>query len=288
MSDKDYYAILGVPKTATKDEIKAAYRKLAKQWHPDLNKSPEAPKRFEEIQEAYDTLYDDGKRKRYDEFGSQPQGEQGQSGNGGGFGFGFGDGGFYQSGMSDDAFKDVFSTFFGGRMRKEDDGNVFADLTVPFLTAARGGNVRVRLLGGKEISLTVPEGIADGQQLRLRGEGRRTPSGAGDLFLTIHIAPDKTFQRTGDDVLVSVRTSVVDLALGTRLTVPTVDGDVDMTVPEGTQPGQTFRLRGKGIRNSLRGTQGDEYVKIEGIVPTNLDRAQKDALKRLKESLAGR
>jgi molecular chaperone DnaJ len=78
------------------------------------------------------------------------------------------------------------------------------------------------------------------------------------------------------------------LALGTRLTVPTVDGDVDMTVPEGTQPGQTFRLRGKGIRNSLRGTQGDEYVKIEGIVPTNLDRAQKDALKRLKESLAGR
>lgn len=356
---RDYYEVLGLTKSATKDEIKSAYRKLAKQYHPDINKDPDAPKKFEEIQEAYDVLYDDNKRAQYDQFGHAAFDQNGGAGPGaGGFGQGFGN----MGGMDGMDLNDIFNSFFGGgRTRQSSSGprkgeDALYRVKISFMDAIKGttitvaanydepcphchgtgaenpsdivtcpqcggrGTVKVRqqtlfgmmeseqscprcggtgktvrekchTCGGagynrikKNLEVKIPAGINAGQQIRVQGKGGRGYNGGpnGDLYVEIRIADDKTFTRDGNDIHVNINLSFVDCALGTEIVVPTVYGDVNVTVPEGTQPDQIIRLKDRGIKDLRTGKPGNQYLHIKVRTPTNLTSTQKDLLRQFK------
>ncbi len=379
MAKKDYYEVLGVSKTASQDELKKAYRKLALKYHPDRNKgNAEAEQKFKEISEAYGVLSDESKRAQYDQLGPDAfeQAQAGGAGGGpgaggfGGFGgdgvdlgdifgdiFGGGFGGFSGSGM-----EDIFDMFFGGQGgRGGRSGNAGPqrgadlrfDLEITFEEAAFGVEKEISLYRdeacehchgtgaepgskvetcpdchgtgyvrftqntmfgqmvnerpcskchgegkivsspckecrgkgtqkkNKRLKVKIPAGVDNGSRLRVSGEGEAGAKGGpnGDLYVYLYVKQHKFFDRDGTTVLCEVPINIVQATLGAEIKVPTLDGQVTMKVPEGTQPGRVMRLKGKGIPSLRGGTRGDQLVKIKVVIPTKLSDKQKDALR---------
>jgi len=305
---KDFYATLGVSKTATEDEIKKAYRKLARENHPDLHPNDkDAERRFKEVQEAYDILSDKPKREQYDRFGSAAF-EQGFPGGGGpGAGgrsytwsnqggkggpdihFDFGGGG----GMDD-----ILKNLFGARGRKQSGGgagfegfsaggrDIETELDVPFQTALLGGELDIHLSGDRNerLSIKIPPGVEDGARLRLGGKGEK-PAGkgqAGDLIVTVNVMPHPYFTRDGVDVQIEAPVTVGEAILGASIDVPTLEGQISVSIPAGTSSGKRLRLRGKGGK-TRSGDRGDLYVKIKIVVPGNTDDASKDLIRQFSD-----
>lgn len=362
---RDYYEVLGVSRDATQEEIKKAYRRLARQYHPDVNpgdKDSEA--KFKEIQEAYDVLSDPQKRANYDRYGHQ-EGPQGFGGFGdfadfGGFG-GFRDFGDFASG-----FEDIFDTFFGGftggRNRQTSSSRRGADLRYdleislkdavlgketfinvpraekcpdcngtgakegaqPVTCTACGGTGQQqvvrntafgrfvsiktcekcrgegriikdlcsrcrgegRILRERKIEIKIPPGVDDGSRLRIPGEGEAGTRGGepGDLYVVIHVRPHEIFKRQDNDLICEIPLNFVQAALGGEIEVPTIDGKAKLKIPEGTQPGAVFRLKGKGVPN-LRGFgRGDQLVKIKVEIPRRLNARQKKILREFAQA----
>lgn len=359
-SKRDYYEVLGVSKNATKEEIQSAYRKLAKKYHPDINHDPDAPKMFEEVQEAYDVLKDDTKRQQYDQFGHAAF-EQGSSmGGGGPFGQGFSSAGF-----GDVDLNDIFNSFFGGggsrRSSRASSGPSKGDDTVTririsFMDAILGTKVKIPLTydepcehchgsgaedessittcpycggsgyvttqnrtifgmmqsqspcshcggtgkiiknkchecGGagytrvkKDLTVNIPAGINNGQQIRVARKGGRGINGGpnGDLYVEVLVADHEIFKREGNDIHLEIPLSFVDCALGITIDVPTVYGEVEVKIPEGAQPQQILKIRGRGVKDLRSGNPGDEYLHIKVETPTKLSKAQKELLEEFR------
>ena len=360
---RDYYEVLGVSRSASEDEIKKAYRKLAKKYHPDLNPgNAEAEQKFKEVNEAYEVLSDSNKKARYDQFGFAGVDPNYGAGAGGGGGFG----GFtdFDFGDRGDIFGSFFGGGFGGNSRSSRSGpqrgeSIRVGVTVSFEEAAFGcekevtvdrvdqcptckgsgcepgttpevctqcggsGQVQQRRqtpmgvfattttcpkCGGrgkiihspckdcngtgqqrkrKTIQVNIPAGIDNGQTISLRGQGNAGRNGgpAGDLLITVTVRPHQLFRREGNDVLCEAPITFTQAVLGGEMEIPTIDGKVKYDIPEGTQTGTTFRLRGKGIPNLNGRGRGDQYVTVYIETPRNLNREQKEALKKFSQSL---
>lgn len=352
---KDYYEVLGVTKEATDEEIKKSYRKLAMQYHPDRNDSPEAEDKFKEISEAYAVLSDSEKRASYDRFGHA------------GFDSRYSEEDIFRGAdFSDfgDIFGDIFGSIFGGgfggsRSRGPQRGaDLQYELRLTFMEAYKGKTVDIdvpkivlcdqcsgtgakqgtvakscpecrgsgtvsravqtpfgnmisqsscptchgsgkmiempcpkcsgkgKVRSTKKISVTVPAGADNGMRLRFPGEGNAGDPGAvsGDLYVIVRVAPDSYFVREGDDVYTSIDLNFVQAALGTDVSVKTLGGDVTMTVPEGTQSGSTFRLRGKGFPRVNSKSVGDQYVTVNLVTPGKLSEEQRKLLEEFAKS----
>ena len=361
--ERDYYEVLGVQKGASEDEIKKAFKKLARQYHPDLHPDDkECEEKFKEVNKAYEILSDPEKRQKYDQFGHA--GVDPNYG-GGGFSGGFNGGGFGDMG---DIFEDLFGGVFGGGSRRSArssvnaprrGGDIRANINISFMEACEGkkqdikishmeqctecggtgaqkgtspqicpdchgsGRVNVaqrtpfgtisttrtcskcggkgkviaspckkcggtaRIRAEKNISVDIPAGIDDGQILRVTGQGDSGLNGgpSGDLHVVVSVRPHPLFVRDGSDVHCEIPITYTQAVLGDEITVPTIDGKVKYTIPEGTQTGTTFRLRGKGIKRLKRADRGDQYVKISIEVPKNLTKKQKEALKEYEKAM---
>lgn len=360
MAEKeDFYDLLGVSKDASQDEIKKAYRKLSKKYHPDINKEDNAEDKFKKISEAYEVLSDEQKRAAYDQYGHASTDPN--FGAGGGFGGGFGGGGF---GGGGGGFEDIFEQFFGGGGRRRNPnaprqgedlqyvmdlefeeaifgkettirynrqeecdncngsgakpgtspqtcstchgaGQVNAERNTPF------GRVMTQQVcptcngTGKEIKeecpvchgdghtkkqhsvkVTVPAGVEDGNQMRLQNQGDAGENGGpyGDLYVIFRVKASKTFERRGSEIYYELPINMVQATLGDELEVPTVHGKVKFKIPAGTQPGTTFRLKGKGAPR-LRGTgNGDQHIKVKVVVPDKLTEDQADHLRKFAQA----
>lgn len=362
MAKRDYYEVLGVSKDATEDEIKSAFRKKAKEFHPDINKSPDAPEKFKEAQEAYACLSDKDNRAKYDQFGhaafENPYGGSGGAGEayqGNPFGnFDFGD-------IFDDLFSGGFGGFsgFGGSSKSSSRARKGSDtlygMQIDFMDAVYGckkdidleyyeecedcdgkgghgestcsecggrgvvikqtntilgtiqtkttcpeckgtgktykskcnkcrGNGKVKV--SKTITIDIPAGIDNGEQLRLAGKGEAGINGGpnGDLYIEIRIKPHEYYQRKGNDIYLEVPVTITDLCLGCKKSIKTMDGLVDLKIKEGTQPGDVLRIKGKGIDNKDSWKKGDFYCVLKLIIPTSLSRKQKNILEELEET----
>lgn len=307
MSKRDYYEVLSVSKGAMQDEIKRAYRKLAREHHPDVSKAPDAAKKFAEIQEAYDTLSDEAKRRQYDQFGfdgSRSSPHQRGGGRHEEWGTGSGASG---TPFGDEDLGSVFDAIFGERSRggARSRRSPFADaeeetpevlrhaVTIPFETAWKGGMapVRVEEAGkGKSrvIEVQIPPGIADGTQLRVRGAGT-AKRGAPDLLLQIRVLPHALFRRgefeetgKGLDLFLDLPVSIAEASLGASVTIPTLNGSLDLVIPPGTASGRKLRLKGQGLHDQA-GNRGDLYA-LTRIVPpagTDLSDEERRALERI-------
>lgn len=360
LSKRDYYEVLGVSRNATDEEIKKAFRSLARKYHPDANKNdPQAAERFKEISEAYQVLSNPEKRQMYDQFGHAAEQMAGQGAGGGGpFDFGgFGQGDF-------GAFGDLFEMFFGegfggGRRRRgpERGRDLEYSLRIDFEEAAFGTRREIRVpriencgvcggsgarpgsqprrcprcggtgqvqqvrqtpfgrfatvttcdmcqgegrvietpcteCGGRgrvsrerTVEVNIPPGVDEGARLRMRGYGEAGVRGGpdGDLYIVIHVKPHPTFRRDGDTVFVELPISMVQAALGARVQVPTLDGPEPLHIPEGTQPGATFTLRGKGIPRLGRSGRGDQVVTIRVEIPSKLSARERELLQELAQ-----
>lgn len=357
MAKRDYYEVLGISKSADASEIKKAYRKQAKKYHPDANDSADAEEKFKEIQEAYEVLGDENKKATYDQYGHSAFDQNGESGGFGGFSGGFG--GF-------DDLSDIFGSFFGGGFgsSRQTRANApmqgddkFTVLNLSFLEAAHGVEKEIEIMfdeecehchgsgaetpndirvcptcggsgivneqvrtvlgtmmqqkvcptchgSGKEITkkchvcggtgstkkkikvdLKVPAGINSGQQLRVAGKGERGQNGGpyGDLYVEINIKPHEYFIREDKDVYLTVPISFSDAALGRKIDVPTVHGQVELKIPEGTQPKTKFRLKNKGIKDIRSKNYGHQYVIVDVLAPTKLSKEEKELFKKLRE-----
>ena len=359
MAKNDYYETLGVSKSASQDEIKSAYRKLAKKYHPDINKEPSAAEKFKEIGEAYAVLSDESKRKMYDQYGSAAF-EQGGSG-AGGFGGGFSGFGGFQS--DDIDLSDIFSDFLGGfgfggsskrnRATKGDDILIKVDLD--FMDAVFGCSKDIKLelndtcpechgVGGndpktcptcsgrgrviresrtilgvmqtesvcpdcngtgkkfssicskcrgkkqvrstKTISVEIPSGITEDDRLRLSGKGGAGLNGGpnGDVYLEFNIKSHAIFRRDKSDIYLTLPLTIVEASLGCQKEIPTINGNVVLDIPSGSQNGDKLKLKGKGIPGTSSFSKGDMYVIISVVIPEKLDRRQKELLKELSET----
>lgn len=353
---RDYYEVLGVTRSASKEEIKKAFRGLARTYHPDVNKEPGAEERFKEINEAYEVLSDDDKRARYDRFGHAGVSGPGGAGPYGAAGFG----GF------EDIFEDFFSSFVsrqsGVRRGPRKGGDVRVSVTIDFIEAAFGvektldfqrlevcevcdgsgtekgyspitcpdcggkgevhqvrqtfvGNV-VRVApcprcGGKgtiithpcracngsgrkrkavKLPVNIPAGVHDGLSIQIRGEGDVGETGgpSGDLIVVVNVREHEHFNRKDFDVIYDLNLNVAQAALGAKVTVPTIDGDVELTIPAGTQTGKVFRLRGKGVprlrSDGSNSGRGDQLVYVQVVVPTKLTDRQRQLFEELAQS----
>jgi DnaJ-class molecular chaperone len=266
---RDYYEVLGITRDASEADIKKAYRKLARQYHPDRNPGDKsAESRFKEVQEAYDILSDQTKRSKYDKFGFA--GANGAEGGAGGpfqwSSSGFDPGSFQaedlseilrQFGMGGGGGEEGPFTRRKGRSRRATPQDAEAEATIPFLTAALGGKVNLAI-DGHQVEVKVPAGIEEGKRLRLGGQG----PGGGDLFIKVRIEPHPYFRREGNNVLLEAPLSLSEAVLGTRIDVPTLDGShLTVKVPPGTSSQARLRLRGKGIAG------GDQLIEIKIVVP---------------------
>ncbi|MDQ6930167.1 MAG: J domain-containing protein [Candidatus Eremiobacteraeota bacterium] len=336
MNYKNYYDILGVPKNAPEKDLKSAYRKLARKWHPDANpeNTAAAEEKFKEVQEAYEVLGDSEKRKKYDMLGSNwqqaaRQAEQQRryrtAQDETVFDFGnFGAAGAGGAGAGPTGFSDFFDMFFTGVGRRQGAGPAQTrtapqrgqDLETTIELGLRdvydGGKKSVslqledvcprcrgtgtvsgglcpqchgtgRLLQTKKFDVTIPKGIREGQRIRLAGQGGAGVGGGpnGDLFLIVKLGDDSTYKRQGDDLYVDLPVSVYDLVLGGEVRVPTMAGQVTMTVPAGTQNNRTLRLSGKGMPKARNSGTGDQYVRLLGQLPQNLTDKEKKLYREL-------
>jgi DnaJ-class molecular chaperone len=304
---RDPYEVLGVDRKASPNEIKSAYRRLAKKLHPDANKNdPKAATRFAELNAAHELLGDEDKRKAFDRGEIDAEGKprfQGFGGFGGGArpgagaGFGpdvnfesfhFGPEGFTRTtrrgrGGGFTGFEDILKEAFGSAARgarpgagstfaPEDFGigaDVHAALTITLPEAARGVTERLRLPTGKEVDVKIPPGVTDGQQIRLKGQGMAGQAGAGDVLITISIAPHPTFTLDGADVRLDLPITLYEAALGAKVRVPTLDKPVEITIPPWTSSGRTFRLKGKGF--PAKTGRGDLLATVRIALPDKSD-----------------
>lgn len=360
MADKrDYYDVLGISKSASEDEIKKAFRKMAKQYHPDINKAADAEEKFKEINEAYEVLSDPQKRSNYDQFGFD-----GVDGNGfNGFSSGFG--------MNMDDLGDIFSSFmggmgsgfssfnFGGRRNRRNDpikgDNRYLALDIDFLEAVHGVKKTISINVDKmcshcdgsgaasksdietcptcngsgvttrqtrtpfgimqqqgvcpdcngsgkkikkkctycnglgynsikeQVEVNIPAGISSGQQVRVQGYGQRGENGGpnGDLYIEIRVRAHKFFVREGNDIYIKVPITSVEATLGTKIDVPTAYGDVELTIPAGSQPNSRLRLKGYGIKSLRSDNKGDQYVELDITIPKKLTKEEKELYEKL-------
>jgi DnaJ-class molecular chaperone len=280
--NQDLYAILGVKRTATNDEIRRAYRKLAKDLHPDQNKGDaRAEEQFKRVSAAFAVLGNPEKRKRYDAGEIDAMGNERANPFYSGFGTGdgrtYGGDGFggFHSGTGD--FSDLFGDLFGRR----GPGGAFTmrgmdyryNLEIGFLEAVNGTKKRVQFPDNETLDISVPSGVESGQTLRLRhkggpGAGRGEP---GDALIELKVLPHPLFERDGDNITLEVPVSLSEAILGARIEVPTIDGRVTVSVPKGASSGQILRLRGKGIKNSRSGALGDQLITLKIMLPSHID-----------------
>jgi len=295
---KDLYSILGVDRKADQAAIKSAYRKLAKELHPDRHKDDSAiADRFKEVSAAYAILGDPDKRKRYDRGEIDESGQErapfaagaaGGGAGGGGFqGFrGFrqraGDSGDF--GDAEDLFADLFGFGRGRRSRSARGQDVSYRLNVDFMEAVQGTKKRVGLSGGKTLDVRIPAGVRDGQQIRLAGQGEPGAGGGppGDALVTVAVAPHPLFTREGDDIHMELPITIDEAVLGARVDVPTVHGDVHLTIPKGVSSGKRMRLKGKGVTRG--GKSGDQYVTLRIALPETPDPALETAIREWAQS----
>jgi DnaJ-class molecular chaperone len=301
---KDYYELLGIDRSASADQIRSAYRKLARKFHPDVNKAPDASKRFAEVQEAYDVLSDVEKRKSYDQFGHAGVGAGPRTAGGPAGSEGFYRGGpqswshVEASGFEGMDVENIFEQMFGGRgtpggargrgaspfgagprtagARREQQrgGDLEHTITITFMTAAIGGSEQIRVgpsdgTGeGQTLTVKIPAGIENGAKLRVRGKGQSGFNGgaAGDLILTVQVGSHPYFRREGLDVSVDVPINIAEAVQGTHATVPLLQGTVDIKIPPGASSGRRLRVRGKGMTDA-KGKSGDLYAVIQIVAP---------------------
>ncbi|MEZ4319971.1 MAG: DnaJ C-terminal domain-containing protein [Myxococcota bacterium] len=270
------YEILGVPRTASDADIKKAFRKLARELHPDRNKAPDAEARFKEANRAHEILSDPEKRKLYDEFGDAGL----QSGFDPEMARRYGGRGGFTAGAQDFDVEDLLGSLFGrGARGRQGPPAMRADLVVDFRTAALGGERELSFGDGRSMKVRIPPGVNDGGTLRLRGQA----PGGGDLLLALHVEPDPAFVRDGDDLQVTLPVTVGEVLLGARVDVPTLEGAVKLSIPAGSQNGQKLRLRGKGIQRRNR-PPGDLYVTLDVRLPENLDADARKAVETLERA----
>ena len=288
---KDYYAILGVNRDAKPDDIRKAYRKLAKEFHPDVNKSAGAEEKYKEINEAYEVLKDPAKREKYDRLGQNWR-------NGQDFtppeGWGNFSGGTFTTGGD---FSDFFRTIFGGTggfgntkgfggfqdifggqsFHQQANRDTEAELTLTLEQVYRGGEMAMSL-NGKTLNVRLPKGITEGSRIKLAGKGNN----GSDLYVNVHIAPHKVFTVEGSDLTRDVYVPVYDAVLGKDIHVLTLDGSVSVKMPAGIQDGQKLRLRGKGLPKR-DGSNGDMYVRVRVELPKTLTPQQKKLWQELSD-----
>lgn len=307
MDYKDYYQILGVPRTATQDEIKKAYRKLARQYHPDNNPGDKKSEtKFKELNEANEVLSDPDKRKKYDTLGSRWQQYERMGGQPGGFDWSQWTTGEETVDMSDlfggsGGFSDFFTRIFGGMGEGQAGAgpapsarrsatrapargrDVEQSVEIGLREAYTGATLTVQK-DGQKLEVKIPAGVKTGSRIRVAGQGGPSRSGAaaGDLYLVVNVAADAQFERDGDTLKTEVTTDLYTAMLGGEVTVPTLTGDVKMKIPPETQPGRVFRLRGQGMP-LLREPQnhGDLLVKVQVSLPTNLTGIEKSLFEQL-------
>ncbi len=279
----DPYSVLGVSRDASDDDIRRAFRNLAKKLHPDVNPDDaQAAERFKGVSQAYDLLGDPEKRRRYDAGEIDASGEPRHTYAGAG-----GFGGFESRGRGpadDMGFGDIFSDLFGSPRGPRDFGGNFRTgpvrgqdvrytLEIDFLESVRGTRKRVTMPGGTVLDLNVPEGVTQGRVLRLKGKGQPGANGGtpGDALVEIGVRPHDKFQRDGDHIRVDVPISIDEAVLGAKIEVETISGSVNLTIPKGTNSGKTFRLRGKGVKNTTTGSTGDQLVTVQIMLPDEID-----------------
>lgn len=310
---KDYYALLGVNKSASQDEIKKAFRKLARQYHPDMNPGDKAAEsRFKEINEAYEVLSDPDKRRKYDQFGQYWKQAEGWSGAGTGAGADFSSFDFSQYGSFDDFINELLGRFntppsgrrtagsyrsssagpggsgdFGSGFSGYGDataggGDLESNLTLTLAEAFNGVQKRLSL-GNEVIDVRIPRGAKAGSKIRVRGKGQVNPYNQqrGDLYLKIDLQPHAFFKFEGDNLTCEVPIAPDEAVLGGSIEVPTPDGSVSMNIPAGIRSGQTLRLRGKGWVTP-QGGRGDQMVKVVIVPPKDLSSAERELYEKLR------
>lgn len=295
---KDYYTILNVAENASQDEIKKAYRRLARKYHPDVSQESDAESRFKELGEAYEALKDPERRRQYDELRQHgwQQGDQFKPPPGWSGGMG---GGFDEASMS--GFSDFFDMLFGGMGRQggtgyaggfgQGQGSPFsqpgrdlqAQVAVDIETAIRGGTQRIGL-GGRTLNVKIPAGVGDGQRIRLSGQGEPGAGGgpSGHLYLDITIKPHKLYKIEGRDVVIEWPITPWEAALGAQLDIPTPLGPVTMTIPPGASSHQRFRLKGRGLPAQGQHPQGDAHVVLKIKLPPKLTAKQRELFQALQ------
>lgn len=318
MAQKDYYEVLGVPKNASADDLKAAYKRLAKEHHPDVAKDKTAAEaKFKEINEAYQILSDPQKRKMYDTYGTAQPGFGGQGPFGGGFGGagaqsgqwgpftytytsggpGAGAQGFEGFDFGNDfdpldIFEQVFGfRGYGGGRRPRKGKNLDYEMRISFADSVLGREEEIQL-NGRKLKIKIPAGIRDGNELRFEGYGEKGPEGMppGDLHITIRIYPHKLFQRQEDDIYIAKELSFVQAILGDEVEIPVVEPSsstgesvTKLRIPAGTQPRTEFRIKGKGMPRLRGGGRGDMFVLVTVAIPQKLSKEQKRLLEEYKK-----
>lgn len=308
---KDYYRILGLKKDASTEDVKRAYRKLARQYHPDLNKGPEAERRFKEINEAQEVLSDREKRKRYDSLG--PDWERyAQAGAGpGGFQWVYTGtpGGFGEAGDFSDFFRTIFGDLAGagvggfggtrtadpfermrrGAVRARQGTDAEHEIDVSLAEAYRGTDRTIELRrddngSARRLAVKIPAGVRDGQRIRLAGQGGRGAAGgaSGDLYLRVHVRPHPFFHRDGDDLRAELPVALHEALLGAEVSVPTLKGRVSLKIPPETQNGRTIRLAGLGMPRAAGGF-GDLYVTVRVVLPQKLSDEEREAVRAMAQ-----
>ncbi len=295
----DPYSVLGVAKTASADDIRKAYRKLAKKHHPDLNPGDKkAEARFKEITQANELLSDTDKRRRFDAGEIDAEG-QAQAPRGFYRDQAAGPGGRkYDRGGGEEAFVDmggIFGEMFGERRGFGGGGfgggpppPLTFTLRIPFLIAARGGKQRVTLPDGKTLDIAIPEGARDRQTIRLKGQGMPGTRGkpAGDAYVELHVDAHAFYEARDNDIHVELPVTVTEAALGGKVKVPTVGGPVMLNVPAGSNSGTSLRLKGRGLLDAKSGTRGDQYIKLKVVLPAEPDDKLKAFLETWEEGRA--
>lgn len=305
---RDFYEVLGVSRTASADEVKRAYRALAKKHHPDRNPNdPDADRRFKEVQTAYETLSDTEKRQKYDQFGAAGVGQWNTS-PGGQRVYQWGT----ESSIKAEDLEDLFSAF--GQRGGESQSGIFEQLLgggrrrggarqaepargqdeehyirIPFEQAAQGTTValRVEAMGNgrsETLEVKIPPGVEEGQRIRLRGRGQpgRGRGKAGDLFLVVSFEPHPFFRREGADIMLDVPVTASEAALGAKIEVPSLEGRTTVTLPPGTSSGAKLRLRGRGVRKPGTDECGDQFIIIRIVVPRTLNETQRELYEKLQ------
>ncbi|MGO8801355.1 MAG: DnaJ C-terminal domain-containing protein [Roseiarcus sp.] len=295
---RDPYEVLGVTKSASVAEIKSAYRRLAKKFHPDQSKEPRAKDKFAEVGSAYEIVGDEKKREAFDRGAIDAEGKprhpgfegfsgarrHARAGQGGGpdfqhFEFDFGEGEFNRGrgggvGIDPDILSELFGAAGAGRSRKPQRGeDVSVVATVPLALAATGGSARVTLPTGKTLDVAIPVGVEEGKQIRLRGQGqpgaRNGP--AGDALVTVRYAPHPLFKVEGRDLRLDLPITLYEAVLGAKVRAPTLAGEVEIAIPHGASSGRTLRLRGKGLPAAGEGRQGDLLATLRIVLPADND-----------------
>lgn len=310
MEYRDYYKILGVARSATAEEIKKSYRRLARKYHPDVSKEKDAESKFKEVQEAYEVLKDPEKRAAYDQLGSEwKSGQQFRPPPQWASGFEFSGGGagtrdahvFEEQGFSE-FFSQLFGGHspFGGTGRRQSAGgrDHHARIDVELEEAFHGGTRTLELkrpevttdgsvqLGTHTVRVSIPAGVSDGQLIRLAGQGEPVPGGGrpGDLYLEVHVRPHRLYQLDGRNVTLTLPVAPWEAALGATVTVPTLGGAVEMQVPAGAQSGQKLRLRGRGLPGP---SPGDAYVQLKVVLPPADSPEARTLYESMRTQLAG-